>query len=415
MTAPANRDDARLLLSAPSMIAICAIGITQIIAWGTSFYALGVLANPISADTGWSPAIVFGGFTLSVLASSAVSTPAGLAIDRFGARAVMSGGFALLAVTLYWLAQVETIVGYYAAWLGIGIALRLTLYDAAFAAMVEVDPANGRRAIAYLTLFGGFASTFGWPVGHALNAEIGWRDTFLVFAIANLLINMPLAWFGLMLHDRHQQNSDGGPESAAAQSGPASEPLAGRDRTIAMLLFSIVMSANAFVFGVGAIHLVGIIEASGLAVTTAVGLAALKGVAQVGGRVWELAFGRFLSPMMLGRVAIGLLPLALGVLILFAGGYEAALAFVLIFGASNGLVTVVRGAVPLALFGANGYGTILGILATPVLLFNAVSPLAYAGMIEYLGHDAGIWLLLSISILAYAAMEVLAIWYRRRV
>ena len=385
---------------------------TQIIAWGTSFYALGVLAQPIMQDTGWDNATVFGAFTLSLLVSSAISTPAGHAIDRFGARAVMTFGCLLLAGALQLLSGVETVFDYYLAWTITGIAMRLTLYDAAFAAMVQIDPANGRRAIAYLTLFGGFASSVGWPVGHYLVEQDGWRSTFAIYAIVNLVITMPLAYFGLML-PRRDQADDHASENQHAPDQPA--PLEGSARTVAMALFSVVMSANAFIFGVGAVHLVGLIEATGVALATAVSLAAMKGVAQVVGRLWELLFGKNIAPMMLGRIAIGLLPISLGVLAFVAGGPVAALMFTLIFGASNGLVTIVRGAVPLALFGPKGYGTILGILATPVLLFNAVSPLGFAIIVDRIGYDGGTLVLLAISLLGVMSMEVLAAWYRRRV
>lgn len=393
----------------PTVIAVVALGITQIIAWGTSFYALAVLAKPIMADTGWSNASVYGGFTIAVLASSLISTPAGMAIDRFGARGVMTIGFAGLAASLYALSLANDVWQYFAVWAVMGLAMRLTLYDAAFAAIVQVDAANGRRAIAYLTLFGGLASTAGWPAGHWLNEAVGWRDTFAIFALVNLIACVPLAWFGLpKQHQRASAETADNNERAGATA-----PLIGSSRLIAMVLFSIVMSANAFVFGVGAIHLVGLLEASaGVAVATAVALASLKGVAQVAGRIWELVFGRYVSPMMLGRLAIGLLPLAFVVLFAFSGAI-AALVFVLIFGVSNGLVTVVRGAVPLALFGAQGYGTILGILATPILLVNAISPLAFAKLVDAFGYGPAAWTLLGIGLAGLAAMEILAIWYRR--
>lgn len=415
MPNPTNPTLSSMALPRGTILAVIALGITQIIAWGTSFYALGVLGQPIAVHTGWSSTIVFGGFTLAVLAASAISTPAGWAIDRYGARGVMSAGIVLLAASLAALSHVVTPPQYFIVWSVIGLAMRLTLYDAAFAALVQIDPSRGRRAIAYLTLFGGFASTVGWPAGHWLNEWLGWRDTFLMFAAANLIVCLPLIWFGLPGKQAPDTNRDknAGVATENRDSRSASEPLEGRARLVAMALFSVVMSANAFVFGVGAIHLVGLIESAGVAVATAVWLASLKGVAQVGGRLWELVFGENLSPMMLGRIAIGLLPLAF-VVLLVTGGPAAALIFTLTFGASNGLVTIVRGAVPLALFGPKGYGMILGIIATPILLFNAISPLAFALIVERIGFEGGTWLLLAIALLASVAMEVLSIWYRRQ-
>ena len=179
-------------LISPTGVAVCLIGIVQIIAWGTSFYSLGVLGKPLVADTGWSNGIVFAGLTVGLLVSGIISTPVGAAIDRYGARLVMSLGCLILTATLFWIAQVSDQWEYLAAWAAIGIGMRMTLYDAAFAAMVQVSPNNGRRAIAFLTLFGGFASTVFWVVGHELVSEFGWRQTYMIFALLNLLVCAPL-------------------------------------------------------------------------------------------------------------------------------------------------------------------------------------------------------------------------------
>ncbi|MEO0800121.1 MAG: MFS transporter [Pseudomonadota bacterium] len=402
-------------LSGATMWAVTAIGITQIIAWGTSFYALGVLAEPMMRDLGWSKTLVFSGFTVSVLASSVVSIPVGRALDAYGARLVITAGFAALAASLYLLSWVDEIWQYFVVWPIIGIAMRLTLYDAAFAAMVQVDPANGRRAIAYLTLWGGFASTVGWPVGHWLADAVGWRSTFQWYAIANLAICAPLAWTSLKAHflPSTPAPETAKPSEATSDSQPsAPAPLTGSARRIAMILFSLVMSVNAYLFSVGAVHLVGILEATGLAAGVAVGIAALKGVAQVTGRLWELVFGRHVAPINLGRIATVLVPVSLSILLALGGSYEAALAFVLVFGLSNGIITVVRGAVPLALFGPDGYGRILGILATPVLLCNAVSPVVFAWLVDTFGMQAATWSLMATALVGLAMMELLAAWYR---
>ena len=181
----------------PATHAVVALGFTQIIAWGTTLYALGVLGKPIAADTGWSQSLVFGGLTIALLVSSAASTTVGRLIDARGGRQIMCAGSVLIAVGLVALSQVTHPYAYLAAWAFLGLAMRMSLYDAAFAALVQVTPSRGRRAISYLTLFGGFASSAFWPIGHALNGAYGWRTTLLVFAAVNLAICLPLHWLGL--------------------------------------------------------------------------------------------------------------------------------------------------------------------------------------------------------------------------
>jgi len=397
----------------PTGVAVCSIGIVQIICWGTSFYSLGVLGKPIVADTGWSNSVVFAGLTVGLLVSSVVSTPVGSAIDRFGARRVMALGCVILAATLVWLSQAHDQISYFAAWAAIGLGMRLTLYDAAFAAMVQVSPNNGRRAIAFLTLFGGFASTVFWMLGHDLVTQYGWRQTYLIFAGLNLVVCMPLCLIGLARSEKTDTSAATIDTEPVADTAAATQPLVGRARTVAMVLFCIVMSGNALVFGVGAVHLVGILEASGVALALAVTIASFKGIAQVVGRIWEIIWGHKIAPINMGRLAIGLLPFSFIVLLAAGASWMTAATFTAIFGLSNGLVTVVRGAVPLALFGAKGYGTILGIIATPVLLFNALSPMLFAFIIDAWSYRVGTWILLAIAIASTISMEFMAAWYRR--
>ena len=195
---------------------------------------------------------------------------------------------------------------------------------------------------------------------------------------------------------------------------PSDPPLEGAARTIGMALFALIGAASAVVFGALAVHLVPILEASGLALTTAVFLASLKGFAQVAGRIWEIALGHKLKPVDLGRVSVAFLPLSFLVLMLGGANFWTALAFTLVFGVANGLMTIVRGAVPLALFGPKGYGAVLGILATPYLLLAALSPAAFAFVVERWGYDAGEAIMLAAGLVSFLAMEVMALWYRRR-
>jgi MFS family permease len=395
----------------PATHAVVALGFTQITAWGTTLYALGVLGKPIAADTGWSQGIVFGGLTVALLVSGAASTTVGRWIDQRGGRLVMSAGSMLVAIGLAVLSQVTHPYAYLAAWAFLGLAMRMNLYDAAFAALVQVTPSRGRRAISYLTLFGGFASSVFWPIGYQLDAHLGWRTTLLVFAAINLAVCLPLHWFGLARREVEDPSRVGTAEAAAK---PADAPLEGAARSIAMVLFGLVGAATAVVFGALAVHLVPILEATGLALATAVFLASLKGFAQVAGRVWEIVLARNLKPLDLGRISIVFLPLSFLVLMLGGASFWTALAFTLLFGVSNGLVTIVRGAVPLALFGAKGYGEVLGILATPYLLLAALSPAAFALVVERWGYGAGEGIMLGAGLVAFLAMEAMALWYRRR-
>ena len=397
----------------PATAAIVSLGFTQIISWGTTLYALGVLGKPIAADTGWSQTLVFGGLTVGLLVSGAISASVGRVLDRRGGRLAMSLGSVLVTVGLVLLSQVRDPMSYLGVWAFLGLAMRLTLYDAAFAALVQVTPSRGRRAISYLTLFGGLASTVFWPIGHALNGAYGWRTTLLVFAAINLAVCLPLHLIGLARRETEEQAAYAR-ATGNGETQQAGRPLEGATRTFAMVLFGAVGAASAVVMGAMAVHLVPILEAAGLLAATAVVMASFKGVAQVVGRIWDLTLARRWHPLDVGRVSVVLLPLSFAVLMLGGADYWTALAFTLLFGVSNGLVTIVRGAVPLALFGARGYGEILGILATPYLVLAALAPAAFALVVERWGYGAGEAVLLGAGLVSCLGMEVLTRWYRRR-
>jgi hypothetical protein len=339
----------------------------------------------------------------------------------------MTLGTVLVSVGLYALARAESQAAYLAVWAFLGLGMRLCLYDAAFVALVQVAPSRGRMAISYLTLFGAFASSVFWVVGHALNQRYGWRQTLVLFAVINLVVCLPLHWFGLA-----RRESGGGTGATGAASGgaaadgsaaatracaaPADEDavLEGRARSLAIGLFALIMSLNAFVFGVISVQLVPLLEAAGLATATAVWVASLKGVAQFGGRVVEIVFARNLRAITVGRIALGVLPPSLLLLLVGAGSLPLVVAFTLLMGASQGVLTIVRGAVPLALFGARGYGAVLGLIATPVLVVSATAPTVFAWVVDRWGWQPGRLSLLAGCAAAWLAMELMARWYERR-
>ena len=394
----------------PMFVAVCALGITQITAWGTSYYCLGVLAAPIALDTGWSRSLIYFGFTVALLAMGVVSTWVGRAIDRYGARAVMTIGSVLVSAGLLALSMVRTEASYLVVWVFIGLGMRLCLYDAAFAALVQVVPTRARQAISYLTLFGAFASSVFWVLGHFLNEALGWRQTLVLFAAINLIVCLPLNWFGLA---RHEKGRDADRAVGAEPVSRDGAPLSGRMRSVAIGLFALVMSLNGFVFGVVTVQLVPLLEAAGLVTVAAVWVASMKGFAQFAGRLVEIFFGRNLHAITVARIAIGVLPVSFLLLLLAAGNFQAILAFTLLMGASQGVITIVRGAVPLALFGATGYGTVLGLIATPILIVNAASPTLFALILERWGWQVGQMVLVAAAATSWIAMELMSRWYER--
>jgi predicted MFS family arabinose efflux permease len=389
------------------VVAVNALGLTQITAWGTSYYCLGVLAKPIVTETGWAMSTVFLGFTVALLVMGVISTTVGRLIDRIGAGTVMSIGTIIVSTGLLALSQVRDQASYFAVWAVLGIGMRCCLYDAAFAALVQVAPTRGRKAISYLTLYGAYASTVFWVVGHYLNEAYGWRGTLMIFAAINLAICLPLNWMGLSRREAKEQTA-AATLAAASPDGPVLE---GRMRVVGIVLFALIMSLNGFVFGVISLQMVPLLEAAGLVGATAVWVASLKGHGQFAGRLVEIFFGRNLKAMAIARIAIGVVPASLLLLFLARGDLWLLVAFTLLLGASQGVITIVRGAVPLALFGAQGYGAVLGVIATPILIVNAFSPAVFALVVDRFGWQTSLYALLGCSMVTWVAIELMSRWY----
>jgi len=352
-----------------------ALGIAQIISWGALYYAIAVLGAAIGADLGLTPAGIFGAYSVGLLLSGLTAPLAGRAIDRHGGRIVMTVGSLVAALALFWLSRAASALEYTLAWCVGGVAMGLTLYDPAFATLSQHFGTSYRRALTALTLFGGLASTVFWPLAQQGLVLVGWRDTLAAFALLELAVCLPLHWWLIPARGR-----TGHPDDApAASGGAAPPPSTTTSPTFVMLAASFAL--NSFVFSAMSAHLIGMMRGGGITADDAVWIAALIGPMQVVGRIVEITFGRNLRAATVGLIALGLLIVAM--LILLAGtriSAGAALVFAVVYGLSNGVMTIVRGTAPAEIFGRAAYGSLLGRLAAPSLVARAAGPVALASL-----------------------------------
>ena len=422
--------------------AVTALGITQLVGWGTTFYIPAVLGHTMAVDAGWSTSEVFGAFSWSLLVAGAVSRRIGHAIDLRGARAVMATGSIGVVLGLLMLASASHWIQLFLAWTLLGVASRATQYDAAFAAIAALTGAGARRAISMITLWGGLASSVFWPLGHLLDETLGWRWTVAIYALVNLVICLPLhlrfaserrasavatdprsdrpgTWPTAVPPAAAPNPASPNPASPHPASPAAAAPasgastaaqgaLHGPERERALLVFAVVLSAFSFVFSCVAAHMITLLQGLGLAAATAVGLSSIMGIAQVGARFLEMTAQRWFAPMSIGVIALALLPVSLTVMLAAGAAPTAIAAACVIYGAAIGLVTVVRGAVPLVLFGHAGYATTLGRIAAPGLATAALAPLLFDWILGTLGAHGALVLLLAIALTSLAGMLWLA-------
>lgn len=356
----------------PRTIAILAV--TQVVSWGTLYYAFAIVARDIERELGLRAELIFGAFSWSLLVAGLAVTPVGILIDRHGGRLVMAAASLLCGAGFILLSCAQGPVSYFLAWSVLGVAMSGALYEAAFATLNHRYGAGARRAISTLTLFGGFASTVFWPLTLQLNTMWGWRATYLWYGLLQLLLCLPLH---LLL------------SAAPASQVPASEPQAVADFSLQQALrhpafwtLAFAFSANSFIFSALSVHLIPILQNYGHPVATVVLLAALIGPMQVAGRLAEMTIARRAHPATIGKVCFAMMPAAL-LGLLFLGHHQWVIAlFCILYGLANGILTIVRGTVPQLLFGARHYGAISGALAGPSLLAKAAGPLAVAAVIE---------------------------------
>lgn len=374
------------------------LGLSQLVCWGISYYMIAIFGNVMAADLGVSLAVAYGGFTVALLVMGATSSVIGRGIDRWGGRPVMVIGSLLLAAGCLGLAASQEVVGYYAAWVVLGLAMRMTLYDAAFAALARLGGPQARKPIAQITLLGGLASTTLWPVGQALIEAFGWRGALCAYAVFALLT---ITLHAAIPAERYERPPS--PEPAPKDEGGGTP----RGQAALPVLYALIVAATGALNSGMSAHMIGILAGLGVVQAAAVWVAGLRGVGQSAARLCEVLFGGRLHPTALALLAAGLL--APSLLIGLASGemLVAGLLFALLFGAGNGLLTIVRGTLPLVLFDPRSYGSTVGRLVTPSFYASALAPLAYAFIIERFGAPAALWLSAGLAVVALGAAVVL--------
>ncbi len=348
-------------------VVVSTLGITQTLAWGSTYYLTAVFADPVTAALHLPRAWFFGVFSAALLLSGLLGPLAGRTIDRYGGRDVLAATNLVFAAGLLVLGLAPNLAGLAAAWALLGIGMGFGLYEAAFATAAGLYGRDARNAITGITLFAGFASTVGWPTSALFIEHFGWRGACLAWATLHLVIGLPMNRLLVPKAPPH------GPEQAPAHAAPAGVPWT-------MVVLAGVFGATWFISTAMAAHLPRLLQAMGATPAAAIAAASLVGPAQVAARLIEFRLLRRLSPMIAARLATGLHPI--GAILLASFGPVAAIPFVLLHGAGNGMLTIARGTLPLALFGPAGYGMRTGFLAAPARILQGGAPLLFGIVLD---------------------------------
>lgn len=378
----------------PRWQVISALGIFEILAWGSSYYLPAVLALPIAKETGWPLPWVIGGVSVGLLISAAISPRVGATIGKNGGRPVLAVGALLLALGLAILGLSPSLPVFLLGWAVVGLGMGMGLYDPAFATLGRLYGSDARSAITTLTLWGGFASTVCWPLSALLVDQIGWRGACLVYAALHLWMSLPLALLFVPAATA--------PVIRRAHPEHARLP-APRERRAYLLLAGLLVVSGT-IFGLVSVHLLTLLQARGETLAAAVSLGAMVGPSQVAARVLEMAGRGRHHPLWMPRAAVVLI--AAGVCLLAFDTFPIVVAIVL-YGAGNGVFSIARGTVPLALFGPDTFAAVMGRLARPALVAQALAPTAGAAIIAYTGAAQTFVVLAVLAVVAVGLVSLL--------
>jgi MFS family permease len=378
-------------------LVVPALGITQILAWGSTFYLLAVLAAPIVKDTGWSYEWVVAGVSLGLAVAGLASPRVGRAIKVSGGRPVLASGAAIIAFGLLIVGSAQNLVWYLGGWLVLGAGMGAGLYDAAFSTLGTIYGKDSRNPISQVTLFGGFASTVCWPLSSLLVEHLGWRGACFVYAAIQAGFSLPTY---LMVLPRTA------PVAAATQAegSPQTAMRLARDEVPPFIVLAAIVTIAAAILAMMGTHLLQLLQAKGMTLSTAVTLGMLIGPSAVGARMIETTLGRYYHPIW--TMTASALLTAAGALLLL--GYFPFAALAIIFYASgNGIGSIARGTLPLALFGAARYPVLMGRLALPLLIAMSIAPYVGALALEAGGPNSTITIIAALAVTNVALIALL--------
>lgn len=376
---------------------VVALALAQVCSWGSIYYSFSLFVVPMESELGWSRTALNGAIAVGLLVSGLSAYPAGRWIDAHGGRGLMTVGSAVAAVLLAAWSQIGSLPAFYAIWAGLGFAMAATLYEPVFAVLAHRFPESYRSRITALTLIGGFASTVFIPLTGFFIAWLGWRDALLALALVNLALCLPIHAIGLRA--RRTAPADRADRDARNWTSAAAVRRAFRDPVFWCLMICFI--AYYSTFSALTFHVIPLLIERELPMATIIAAVAVVGPAQVGGRLVVFALGARVTIATVGRIAVLAFPAAILLLLAIRGSVPVVFGFAALYGAANGVMTILRGTAVPDLLWHEGYGAINGALALPATLSQAAAPFVAALIWARAGgYDAVLWVILAGSCIA---------------
>jgi len=376
---------------------VLSLGLTQTIAWASSYYLPAVLARPMADGLGCPVSHVYAAFSAALIVAACTAPFAGRCIDTWGGKRVLAASNVWFVLSLFLLSQAQSELSLFLGWASLGLAMGAGLYDMAFAAVVRSRGPSSASIIAGITLLAGFASTVGWPLSHFLLSKFDWRHVLMVWGGIHLLLALPLN-LSLVLPMRSDHSQSPRPDAGSPYE-------AGKSKTSAMLVLALAFVFSNFCSGAMASHMPGLLQLFGVSTATSILAGMTLGPAQVAARLLQLSALRTLQPITTAILAALIIPF--GAVALALAGPGAALLVGVTHGLGNGTMTIIKGTLPLSIFGERGYGRRQGLLFLPAGIAQAFSPFLFSVCIDALGRNA-----LYIYIVAIWMAALFFLWLR---
>lgn len=390
-------------------LAIWALGLTQIVGYGTLYYGFAILAPAIGEEFELPKQWVFGALSVALFLGSLLAPIAGRLADSYGAGRIMTYGSLAAALALIACAAAPERFSFAASLIAMELASCFVLYATAFVAIVQMGSIGTQRSITHLTLIAGFASTLFWPLTIALHEHLSWREVYLVFALFNLVICLPIHIWMARLAGRRRLLSTA--LDADARSDIATRPPLHPTRArIILFLMLLGFALEGFVLSAILLHMVPLLIALGLG-GAAVAAATLFGPAQVASRFINMVFGERLRQTVLAILSVSLLAVALAVLLATTPMTAGTTIFVILFGLGSGLASIVGGTLPLEIFGRRTYGLHVGWMSAARQFSAAFAPFIFALMMAQIsvpGAVAVLCLATTVGVGIFTAVSLLA-------
>lgn len=385
---------------------VIGLGTGQTLAFGTTLYLPAILAEPMANELGIPPGWAFGAFSLALVFAALLGPKAGARIDQFGGRTVLAVSSLIFACGLALLGTADSLTMMCVAWCVIGVGMSMGLYESAFATLSWIYGHDARGPITGITLIAGFASTICWPITAGIEAEFDWRTACYFWAAMHIVLGLPL---NLFLIPRTKPGNRTSPAADTAKASPAAVPAPAKlSRSdifnMPMILLAIVFAASWFTATAMAAHLPRLLQISGMDAAGALIAASLVGPAQVAGRLAEFGLLKKMHPLISSRLSALTHPVGAVLLLVFGG--PVGMLFTSLHGIGNGILTIAKGTLPLAIFGPVGYGARQGYIMAPSRFAQAAAPFVFGLLIDDYGQYA-ILLTIVLGLVTFAALMML--------